>query len=131
MGCKWDDVDVDARRALVSQVNAMLGSGTLTDIGISGFATGSGKMGYRWHEDEEVRSLFYDRLWSMLERVNGSDLVIDNRELANIIYGMGEVGVDWQRVPERVRGGLLRRAGKCSASRDDFFCQQVTNILTG
>ena len=131
MGCKWDDVDVDARRALVSQVKAMLGSGTLKDIDISGFATGCGKVGYRWHEDEEVRNLFYGRLWSMLEGMNGSNSVIDDRPLSNIIYGMGEVGVDWQRVPERVRGGLLRRAGKCSASRDDFFCQQVTNILTG
>ena len=131
MGCKWDDVDMDARRALVSQVKAMLGSETLMGIHISGFATGSGNMGYRWQEDEEVRNLFYDRLWSMLVGVNGSVSVIDNRGIANIIYGMGEVGVDWQRVPERVSGGLLRRAGKCSASRDDFFCQDVVSILTG
>ena len=131
MGCKWEDVDVDARRLLVSQVKAMLGSGTLTDIGISAFATGSANMGYRWQEDDEVRSLFYDRLWAMLESRDGSESRINNREIANIIYGMGEVGVDWQSIPVRLRRGLLSRAGKCSASRDGFFCQQVANVLTG
>jgi hypothetical protein len=64
-------------------------------------------MGYRWQEDEEVRNLFYDRLWSMLEGVNGSVSRIGNREIANIIYGMGEVGVDWQRVPKKLKERLL------------------------
>ena len=131
MNCKWKGLNETQRGLLKRLMKAILDSRTLKDIGISGFATGSGNMGYRWQEDEEVRNLFYDRLWSMLEGVNGSVSVIDNQGIANIIYGMGEVGVDWQSVPERVSGGLLRRAGKCSASRDGFFCQDVVSILTG
>ena len=75
-------------------------------------------------------SSFYDRLITVFgeeDRVDGGN---KGRELVNIIYGMGEVGVEWRSLPETVKVAFLNRI-QLDLSQVDVHYETVNGIFTG
>ena len=58
MRCMWNELDDEDKEVLRDLIKGMLRRDRIEVIHLSAFATGSGNMGYRWQEEEEIRVLF-------------------------------------------------------------------------
>jgi hypothetical protein len=91
MNILWGSLAGATRNSLESILMKKIGE--FSDVGLSGFIMGSLKMKYLWFQNKEIRNLVYHKIGQLygseIETVNEAK----QREFANIVLGMGQIGV--------------------------------------
>ena len=131
MGCVWGDLGEGERGILRDLMKALLNSPRINAIALSSFAMGCGKMGYGWHEDVELRELFYQGMSIVLAKEEGQNRTDLSWTIANVMNGMGQIGERWCDVPSEMKSLLFRHIPRVIEQQDAYMCQQISNIISG
>jgi hypothetical protein len=120
MNWKWSEFSIDMQRAIVERSTAFLQEGTV--VGLSSLLNGFQEMGYRWTENDTVKEAIFAGIGS------GNPKTAAGRDVANIIYYLGQSKIQWKDIRKDVQDSLFRGISHCYLS---FNEQHISNIIHG
>jgi hypothetical protein len=124
MKWKWGDLSTDAQKTMMGKCTVFLREGNGFDL--SALLNAFQVMGYRWKENESVKQAIFAGIVKNFghRTVN----VSSERELANIIYYLGQSKIEWKDLPKDVQNSLFSGISHCYKS---FSEQEISNTIHG
>jgi hypothetical protein len=120
MNWKWKDFSFSDRLTMEKEIMTDLLEGDL--VNISSNLNAFLELNYPLDEKPTMKQTIFKGLFKRsIPREN-------NRELANILYTLGELGLKWIELPEAVTSGFYSGIEVCSS---DFIPQQIANLIYG
>jgi hypothetical protein len=124
MNWKWEEFSVDTQKAMLKRCIVFLQEGTV--VGLSSLLNSFQVMGYRWKENGSVRQAIFTGIVRNFGHGNAS--VSSGRELANIIYYLGQSEIEWKDIPMDVQNSFFSGISHCYLSFND---QEISNTVHG
>jgi hypothetical protein len=99
----------------------------MNEVGLSCFMKGSVGMGYEWSKQERVKEMIFERIGDLY---NGKSNIVKGsaRVLASFIYIIGELGMKWEEVSDRLGESIVHGVNRLS---DSFSSQSVSTLIYG
>jgi hypothetical protein len=120
MNWKWEDFSSFDRLKMEKEISADLVEGDL--VNISSNLNAFLELNYPLNEKPKMKQQLYKGLSKRsIPREN-------NRELANILYTLGELGINWTELPEVVTNHFYSGIEACVS---DFIPQQIATLIYG
>jgi hypothetical protein len=125
MGMHWRDLPVKIQETLEEYL--MMNIKDMNEVGLSCFMKGSVGMGYEWNKRERVKEMIFKRF---LDLYNGETNIVKGsaRVFALFIYSMGELGIKWEEISDRLEESIFHGINRLS---DLFNSQGVSNLIYG
>jgi hypothetical protein len=124
MNWKWSEFSIDMQRAIVERSTAFLQEGTV--VGLSSLLNGFQEMGYRWTENDTVKEAIFAGIVNHFG--SGNPKTAAGRDVANIIYYLGQSKIQRKDIRKDVQDSLFRGISHCYLS---FNEQHISNIIHG
>jgi hypothetical protein len=105
----------------------MMNIKNMNEVDLSCFMKGSVEMGYEWNKRERVKELIFERF---LDLYNGETNIMKGsaRALSSFIYNMGELGMKWEEISDRLGESIFHGMNRLS---DSLNSQDVSNLIYG
>jgi hypothetical protein len=125
MGLLWKELPVKIQETLEEYL--MMNIKDMNEVGLSCFMKGSVEMGYEWNKRERVKELIFERF---LDLYNGETNIVKGfaQQFASFIYSMGELGMKWEEISDRLRENIFDGINRLS---DSFNSQAVSTLIYG
>jgi hypothetical protein len=125
MGMHWRDLPVNVQERL--EESLMKNIKNMNEVRLSCFMKGSVEMGYEWNKRERVKELIFERF---LDLYNGETNIMKGsaRALSSFIYNMGELGMKWEEISDRLGESIFHGMNRLS---DSLNSQDVSNLIYG
>jgi hypothetical protein len=121
MGWKWEDFSSSDKQRMEVEIHKDLITGDL--VGISTYLNGLLALHYPLCNSQRMQ----DVLFAGISRVKVEDHQ-NSRSVSNSIYSLGELKLDWPRLPQEVRKWIIDGIEWCFSS---FNEQEISNIIYG
>jgi hypothetical protein len=125
MGMHWRDLPVKIQERL--EESLVMNIKDMNEVGLSCFMKGSVGMGYDWNKREGVKEMIIKRF---LDLYNGETNIVKHsaRVFALFIYSMGELGIKWEEISDRLGESIFHGINRLF---DSFNSQHVSNLIYG
>jgi hypothetical protein len=124
MKWKWEEFSIDARNALLGGFIVSLQD--VSGVGLSSLLNSFRVMEYRWKENESVKEAIFAGIVKNFGHRNIN--VSSGRELASVIYYLGQSKMEWKDLPKEVQESFFNGISHCCSS---FNEQGVSNVIHG
>jgi hypothetical protein len=121
MGWKWKDFSPSNQQKMEVEIHKDLIIGDL--VGISSYLTGLLALDYPLCDNQRMK----DVLFTGLSRAE-VDYTENSRVVANIVYSLGQLSIDWASLPQKVQKCFFDRIECCSSG---FNGQHISNLIYG
>jgi hypothetical protein len=125
MEMHWQELPVNVQERL--EESLLKNINDMNEVGLSCFMKGSAGMGYEWNKRERVKEMIFKRF---LDLYNGETNIVKHsaRVFALFIYSMGELGMKWEEISDRLGQSVFDGINRLS---DSFNSQEVSNLIYG
>jgi hypothetical protein len=124
MHWKWNELSLDTQKIMMERSIASLQEDTV--VGLSSFLNGFQEMEYRWTESDSVKQAIFAGIVNHFGHNNIK--AVTGRDVANIIYYLGQSGIQWKDIRKDVQDSLFRGISHCYRS---FTDQGISNTFHG
>jgi hypothetical protein len=125
MGMLWRDLPVNVQESL--EESLVMNIKDMNEVSSSCFMKGIVEMGYDWNKRERVKEMIFKRF---LDHYDGETNIVKDsaRGLASFIYNMGELGIKWEEISDRLGESIFHSINRLS---NCFNNQDVSNLIYG
>jgi hypothetical protein len=124
MNWKWGDLSTDAQKTMMGKCTVFLREGNGFDL--SALLNAFQVMEYRWKENESMRESIFTGIVKNFG--HGNTNMLSGRDVANVIYYLGQSEIEWKDLPKDVQNRLFSGISRCYSS---FNGQDISNTIHG
>jgi hypothetical protein len=125
MNWKYNELSLDTQKIMAERFIVFLQEGDA--VGLSSLLNGFQEMEYHWTENDLVKEAIFAGIVNHFGNGN-TNTTAAGRELANIIFYLGQSDLQWKDIRTDVQDSLFRGISQCSRS---FSAQGISNIIHG
>jgi hypothetical protein len=124
MNWNWNEFSLEQQGTMTDRWMTLLPDAS--EVGVSAFVNGLFEIEYPWNETDPLMQAVFERIVSLFGHRHTNPT--SGRQVANIIYYLGQSGMIWEEIPKDVQDSLLHGIYRCYRS---FIQQEIFNIING